>query len=552
MKSANETVNNSRHVKIFDTTLRDGQQCPGAGMSIEQNLQYARLACDLRVDVLEAGFPSASDLDFQIVRTICEDIAGYDYKPTVAGLCQLREEQIIRTVESLQPLVQYKKARLHTYVPVDPELMHASLGKLADDKGRIVEDLYRLTKMAVDNGMEVQFSPEGYSRVGGNFDFVTELIRAAIEGGAVVINCPDTIGGAAIWEGEEYFVRKMSKHAAIMKAEFPEREITWSVHCHNDFGLAVQNSINAVVDGPCTQIEGCINGIGERAGNAALEQCIMILKHFSQSVDKDDPYFTTIVTDKLQEISDFVGHNMLPRQPHWPVSGDNAAKHSSGGHTNAILKNPMAYQPFDPSDIGKEITFLFGPLSGGNHAKSIIEAAGYKCDDSEKAEIAQYIKNQYPQRRKGITDSELMDSYMIFRSPIAIDAVEYSKQSGKATVKLIGTIFGEAGTIEEESAGKDSALAAVKSALEKRFGAIQILNHRSHSDSVGIDARSISEIMIADSENNQYMGKASDHDIEISAIKAFIDAVNKAYVCRTYATTQESREKAAKPRLSVA
>lgn len=523
-----------KHVKIFDTTLRDGQQCPGAGMTFEQNLQYVNLACALRVDVLEAGFPSASALDFDIVNTICQEVTSLSYRPIITALCQLREEQVIRTIEALQPLVAQKKARLHTYVPVDPALMPASLGKLANDKNRIIADLYNLTSLAVEAGMEVQFSPEGYSRLGDNFDFVTELFRAAVQGGATVINCPDTIGGAAVWQGEDYFVQKMNKHSEIIKAEFPNHAITWSVHCHNDFGLAVQNSINAVMDGPATQIEGCINGIGERAGNAALEQCIMIIKHFSQCASKEDPYFTSICTDKLQEISDFVSKHMLLRQPHWPVSGDNAAKHSSGGHTNAILRNPMAYQPFDPSEIGKKISFLFGPLSGGNHAKSIIEAAGFICSDDEKAEIAQYIKKQYPQRRKGITDSELIDSYMHYRAAIIIESIEYSKQLGKATVKLTGTINGTESTFEEATEGKDSALAAVKTLLEKNFGSIQILSHRSQSDAVGIDAGSISEILIIDSDGNQFVGRSVDPDIEISAIKALIDAVNKAFVVRRF------------------
>lgn len=527
---------NDRHVKIFDTTLRDGQQCPGAGMSFEHNLQYARLACDLRVDVLEAGFPSASDLDFNIVRTICEEVATMQHKPVIAGLCQLREEQVIKTIESLQPLVSFGKARLHTYVPVDPELMPASLGKLATDTGRIISELYRLTKMAVEAGMEVQFSPEGYSRVGKNFDFTTELIRAAIEAGATVINCPDTIGGASSFEGDEYFVKKMSRHAEIMRAEFPDRPITWSVHCHNDFGLAVQNSVNGVMDGPATQIEGCINGIGERAGNAALEQCIMIIKHFSESANKENPFYTTVITDKLQAISDFVSKHMLPRQPHWPVSGDNAAKHSSGGHTNAILKNPMAYQPFDPKEIGKKISFLFGPLSGGNHAKSIIENFGYACADSEKAEVAQFIKNQFPLRRKGITDDELMQAYIQYRQPMHIDSIEYSKQSDRSKVQFSGRFFTEEpGHFEEENAGRDSALAAVKNAIEKRFGPFQILSHRSHSESAGIDACSISEIYIVDEYENQFRGNGSDQDIEISAIKALIDAVNRAYVLRHFA-----------------
>ena len=281
-----------KHIKIFDTTLRDGQQCPGAGMSFEHNLRYAQLACELRVDILEAGFPSASALDFEIVHTISEQYGTSPTSPIIAGLCQLRANQVERTVEALAPSIRHNKARLHTYVPVDPELMAASLGDRADDKAQIVRDTFRFIQMAAMAGCEVQFSPEGYSRVGCNFDFTTELIRAAIEAGATIINCPDTIGGACKLEGESYFVNNMKRHADIIAREFPNHAITWSVHCHNDFGLAVENTIRAVFDGPATQIEGCINGIGERAGNAALEQCVMIVKQFGE-VAQTGPCHTT-------------------------------------------------------------------------------------------------------------------------------------------------------------------------------------------------------------------------------------------------------------------
>lgn len=524
----------ARQIKVFDTTLRDGQQCPGAGMSFEKNLEYANLACDLKVDVLEAGFPSASALDFEIVHSIAALVRKRQgFRPVVAGLCQLREEQVIRTIEALAPLIPLGKARLHTYVPVDPELMPASLGSLAANKALIVEEVYRLVKMARDAGMEVQFSPEGYSRMRDNFQFTTELILAAIKAGATIINCPDTIGGACSAEGSDYFVHNMNLHAAIVAREFPDRAITWSVHCHNDFGLAVQNTLNAVFDGPATQIEGCINGIGERAGNAALEQCIMLIKQFGGKRAK--AVYTGIETPYLQLISDFVGEYMLPRQPHWPICGENAAKHSSGGHTNAILKNPLAYQPFDPSQVGRSITFLFGPLSGGNHAKAIIEAAGFLCKESEKAEIAQYIKDRYKERRKGITDEELLRSYIEYRQPIKVERVDYSRDGDRSVVRMFGRFFGEDRSIEETHQGKDSALAAAKTALEKQFGKIQVLAHRSQSESAGVDACSISEIVIADERGKQYAGVGKDHDIEISAIRALANAVNKAFIDRHYA-----------------
>jgi 2-isopropylmalate synthase len=545
-------------IKIFDTTLRDGQQCPGAGMSFNQNLEYARLAAMLRIDVLEAGFPSASNLDFDIVHKVAEqarDSGGF--VPTIAALCQLREEQVIRTIESLTPVIAIGRGRLHTYVPVDPELMSASLGKIADQKDQIIRDLYRLVKIAADAGLEVEFSPEGYSRMRENFDFTTELIRAAVSAGATIINCPDTIGGACIYEGPEYFVEKMKQHAAIISREFPDKDITWSVHCHNDFGLAVQNSLNAVFQGPARQIEGCINGIGERAGNAALEQCIMVLKHFGEKTAGGDVFTTDIATEHLQTISDFVNAHMLPRQPHWPVCGENAVKHSSGGHTNAILRNPLAYQPFDPSEVGRDISFLFGPLSGGNHAKSIIENSGFQCHDSEKAEIAQFIKDHYAERRKGITDEELMKAYFEFRAPIKIARVDYSKSAGKSSVVLHGSFFHDNGTILEQHEGRDSALAAVKKAIEKRFGAIEIVNHRSQSQGAGFDACSVSEIILEDDCKKQFVGKGKDQDIEIAAIRALIDATNKAYIDRHYSTmanpesAQSRRPRVQKP-LSVA
>lgn len=529
-------------VKIFDTTLRDGQQCPGAGMTFEQNLQYVDLACALKVDVIEAGFPAASSLDFAIVKAICERVNDLAEKPTIAALCQLREEQVVKTIEALQLLTACKKARLHVYVPVDPELMPVSLGEKSQNQAQIVRDVFNMVNMAASAGLEVQFSPEGYSRMQSNFDFVTELIRAAVGAGAGVINCPDTIGGACSLQNGDYFVEKMKEHAAIIKKEFPNRDVIWSVHCHNDFGLAVQNSINAVFKGPARQIEGCINGVGERAGNASLEQVIMVIKQFGATA-ADESFYTNVRTESIQAISDFVSQTMLPRQPHWPVTGDNAAKHSSGGHTNAILKNPLAYQPYDPSEIGKEITFLFGPLSGGNHAKAIIEKFGFVCRDSEKAEIAQYIKDHYKERRKGITDEELLSVYFEYRQPITVDRIDYTKSDHESTVTMYGDFFARKGEFKEANDGKDSALAAVKKACEAEIGAFQVLNHRSQSDATGFDARSISEIIIETARGKQFKGVGKDRDIELSAIRALIDAVNKAYIDRHFALVKPGESK---------
>jgi len=527
-------MDNSRHIKIFDTTLRDGQQCPGAGMSFENNIRYVELCMGIGFDVMEVGFPAASKLDFEIVNTITKQFSSNKSAPMFAGLCQLREEQVDITIDALKPAVPYQKARLHVYVPVAPDLMVLSLGELANQKPQIVKLLNDYVKKAVAAGMEVEFSPEGYSRMAENFDFVTDLIRAAVSGGATVINCPDTIGGACHLQGKEYFVEKLKRHAEIIDSEFSGNSVTWSTHCHNDFGLAVENSINAVFFGPARQIEGCVNGVGERAGNAAIEQCILIIKEFAKYQDSANPFYTNINTEKLQEVSDFISKNMLKRQPHWPINGDNAAKHSAGGHTNAILKNPQAYQPFDPGMVGQEVTFSFGPLSGGNHAKAIIEKFGYRCDEAEKAQIAQYLKDLYKERRKGITDEELLAGYCKYRQPIDVVEFDYSRSSNQSAVHLTGRFFGQEGHIHETHDGKDSALAALTAAVNRNFSGTSIQGHKSESDSEGIHARSISTIVLKDARGEIYKGIGEDQDIEISAMKAYIDAVNKAYVDSHY------------------
>lgn len=508
-------------------------------MSLANNIKYFKLASAMKIDIIEAGFPSASSLDYEIVNTIARETLCQSFQPVIAALCQLRAEQVETTIEALEPVNAIGKGRLHTYVPVDPELMAASLGGLSLNKSKIVEDVYRLVKLASSQGQQVQFSPEGYSRMRENFDFTTELIMAAVEAGATIINCPDTIGGASSLQGKDYFVKHMNIHADMVKKHYPDKEIVWSVHCHNDLGLAVQNSINGVFEGPARQIEGCINGIGERAGNASLEQCIMIINQFQNS--GEDSFYCQADIEAIQEISDFVDVHMLPRQPHWPITGANAARHSSGGHTNAILKNPMAYQPFDPRLIGKQVSFCFGPLSGGNHARSIIESHGFVCKEEEKAEIAQFIKDASMDRRKGISDAELIDLYFRFRQPMNINSLDYARQGSTSSVKIKGQFFGKEGLFEAGNTGKDSALAALKALIEEQFGAIAIISHESRSDSSGIDANSISTIVIEDEYQNRFQGSACDQDIEISAMRAFIDAVNKSFVCRYFAISGNSR-----------
>ncbi len=524
---------------IFDTTLRDGQQCPGAGMSFDNNLEYARLAAEAGIDVLEAGFPAASQTDFMIVNTIAQELSGKTDAPIIAGLCQTREKQVEITINALQPAVAHRKGRLHIYLPVDPQLMQDSLGQHAINKEQILKDIYQLIKQACDAGLEVEFSAEGYSRVRQNFDFATDTFRAAVSGGATILNCPDTIGGACKLQGADYFVEHMNQHAAIIRKEFPDKVITWSAHCHNDFGLALDNTMNAVFFGPATQVEGCINGIGERAGNVALEQCIMYIKNFGALGNGEHTFSTRVNTAKLKPLSDFVHRYMLPRQPHWPITGDNAAKHTSGGHTNAVIKNPLAYQPFDPLEVGNEITLSFGPLSGGNHAKVIIEQFGYRCDENEKASIAQFIKDFYADRRKGITDPELLQAYLYFRQPIKCTAFDYARNGNATTIKISGAFFNHDQGLELSSTSGDSSLAILHKAIEQYFPHFAIDSYHSQAATKGIESLCTSKITIRNEGGEFFSGAGEDLDIEISALKALVMAVNSAFIHQHYRLSTE-------------
>jgi 2-isopropylmalate synthase len=521
-----------KKVYIFDTTLRDGQQSPGAGMSFEDNITYADLADKLKIDVLEAGFPSASKTDFEIVNTISKRMTERKSNMIIAGLCQLRKNQVEITMDALRPSLEIGKARVHMYLPVDPNLAQASLGSKNDNEQNI-KNVYELVKLASDEGFEVEFSAEGYSKLGDTFDYVTDVFRAAVSAGVSVINCPDTIGGACEREGENYFVHNMSKHAKIIKEEFPDRDIIWSAHCHNDLGLALENSMNAVFDGPARQIEGCINGVGERAGNASLEQCVMFLNLFGKQ--KECHYYNDIDISNFKTISDFIGERMLSRQPHYPITGLNSARHTSGGHTNAILNNPLAYQPFHPESVGNEISFVFGPLSGGNHAKKIIEENGYICDDKEKAKIAQQIKDIYHERRKGITDEELITAYKKIRAPINATSIDYGKSNGETYVELKGNFFGNT-DIRITDHSENSALSALLKGIQEHIPEVNISDYFSRSlKNDGINSKSESTIIIKAGENSPtFEGVATDQDIEISTLKALIAATNELHVETNY------------------
>ncbi len=267
----------------------------------------------------------------------------------------------------------------------------------------------------------------------------------------------------------------------------------------------------------------------------------MNIRHFGNLPHLAHKVHTNADISYLKDISDFIAEKMLPRQPHSPITGKNATSHTSGGHINAILKNPMAYQPFDPKHIGSEISFVFGPLSGSNHARQIITNLGYECREDEKVTITQAIKDYYQDRRKGITDDELIMAYKAFRAPIRLDNLTYAKDASNTTTLTLHGKFFDLPEISVSYIGRGSALSAINNAIAANLPGIAVEDYNSHSEGHTIDALCASNITVSLNGNNRFHGHARDEDIEISAIKAFIDAVNNAYVETKFAVKKEQK-----------
>jgi 2-isopropylmalate synthase len=383
-----------------------------------------------------------------------------------------------------------------------------------------------LVSIAVSSGYEVEFSCEDYSRSYDNFNFVNDLLMAVAQAGVSIINVADTVGIASKYQGEKYFVNILNRHELNIRSSYPQ--ITWAVHCHNDFGLALENTMNAIVDGPVREIQGCINGIGERAGNVALEQCIMIIEEFL-----NEKFYHTVNLTEINEISDFVSQKMLKKNCYMPIVGSNIAKHSAGGHTNALLVDPKSYQAFDLNKINTNMSLVFGPSSGGNHAKKIFESFGYYVDEHEKTDIACKIKKLIA-RKKIFSHKDMLEAYIKLRSPIKIDFISCKKENSKLKINIRGKLFDLSEFIiicldQKEAVGEFSKL------IELYFKKIEKINYK------------ISEILLKNKltkykcymeisidSKETFKGEAVSSNTFIALIRAFTNTINQSYVYHNY------------------
>ncbi len=374
----------SEKLIIFDTTLRDGEQAPGFNMNLEEKLRMARQLEKLNVDVIEAGFPIASEGDFLAVREIAKRIRNC----VVAGLCRTKKQDIDRAWQALQ---YARKPRIHTFIATsDLHLKH----KLKKTRSEALKDAVWAVKYARSLCEDVQFSAEDATRTDPAFLF--DIFSAVIEAGATVLNVPDTVGFALPWEFGELIAQIKEKVQDIDR-------VTLSVHCHDDLGHSVSNSLTAVVHG-ARQVECTINGIGERAGNAALEEIVMSIKTRHTVFPCNIDVVTTELYSTSQLLTEITG---VAVQPNKAVVGRNAFAHEAGIHQDGVLKNPLTYEIMTPESVGVPGNqIVLGKHSGRNALNHRLQQMGFQLTREQLQKVYEAFTH-LADARKMVTDEEI-------------------------------------------------------------------------------------------------------------------------------------------------
>jgi len=373
-------------VKIFDTTLRDGEQSPGCSMNLEEKVRLARKLQSLGVDIIEAGFPIASDGDFAAVRAVAAECR----EVTVAALCRTAEPDVVRAAEALRAAAH---PRIHTFVATSDIHLEYKLKKTRSEVIRMTRDAVRLARGFAE---EIEFSAEDATR--SDVTYLCDVFAAAVDEGATILNVPDTVGYTLPTEFAE-LVRTVRERVVGDRTD-----ITISVHCHNDLGLAVANSLAAVTAG-ARQIECTVNGIGERAGNASLEEVVMALKvradrlPFANRIDTQQIYSTS------QLLSRTIGFGV---QPNKAIVGRNAFAHEAGIHQHGVISNPLCYEIMTPESVGVTSNELVLGKHSGRHALALrYEELGYVLETNE-LDAAYRSFTELADRKKCIYDQDLI------------------------------------------------------------------------------------------------------------------------------------------------
>ncbi|MDD2710355.1 MAG: 2-isopropylmalate synthase [Verrucomicrobiae bacterium] len=507
-------------VLIFDTTLRDGEQCPGASMNLRQKLEVARQLARLGVDIIEAGFPVISEGDFESVKTVATQVRG----PIIAGLARCVPKDIDAAAAALKPAG--KRARIHVFLGTSKIHRDFKLGKARAEIIRLaIEGVKRARKYVRD----VEFSPEDASRT--ELDFLIEIVEAAIGAGATTINMPDTVGYATPEEHGRMF-------AEVIRGAKNSGDAIFSCHCHNDLGLAVANSLSAVRNG-ARQVEGTINGIGERAGNAALEEVIMSLH------TRRDFFVPAHTNARLKEI--VKTSRLVTRmcgfvvQRNKAIVGDNAFAHGAGIHQDGILKKRETYEIMDPVAIGWGTTELPLTKHSGRHALAIrLKHLGYELDKEELDAVFARFKG-IGDRKKFIYDDDLATLVGDRISEVAeIWALDYlSVTSGNqtvptATVRLKKSQRGKEPLMMQDAGTGDGPVDASFRTIERLTGKRgKLLDYQLRAVSQGKDAIGEVTVKVDFGDKVPVTAKGSSTDIIEASAHAYLNAINRTLAFAT-------------------
>ncbi len=495
-------------VIIFDTTLRDGEQSPGAAMTRDEKLRIAKVLEKLRVDVIEAGFAMASPGDFEAVKAIASTIT----ESTVCSLSRALEKDIDRAAEALKPA---KRGRIHTFIATSPIHMQHKLCMNPED---VIKQAVFAVKRARNLIDDVEFSCEDAGR--SEIDFLCRIIEATIDAGATTINIPDTVGYALPHQFAETIKTLIERIPNAHKAIF-------SVHCHNDLGLAVANSLSAVVNG-ARQIECTINGLGERAGNASLEEVVMALKTRADSLKLSTGVDTTQIVPASKLVSSITG---FPVQPNKAIVGANAFAHESGIHQDGVLKHRETYEIMRAEDVGWNTNrLILGKLSGRNAFKTRMEELNITFETPEALNDAFARFKDLADKKSEIYDDDLQALVSDVRSGsdlnekyklIDLSAGSKIGSSPNATITL--EINGNREVVSSSGSGP---VDAIFKAIEKsaRSGAKLALYNVS-AITTGTDSQGNVYVRL-DKNGRIVNGAGSDTDIVIASAKAYIHALN--------------------------
>jgi 2-isopropylmalate synthase len=502
-------VHNDDHVVVFDTTLRDGEQSPGIALSVHEKVEIAEQLARLGVDVIEAGFPAASQGDFDGV----EAIAGTVHGSVVAALCRTKPADVERAWEAIK---HADRPRIHTFISTSPIHREKKLRMSAD---QVLAETARAVAQAASYCGDVEFSAEDATRT--ELDFLVDVFAAAVENGATTINIPDTVGFAM---PQEYVAILDAVRERVPRAD----EVVWSVHCHNDLGLATANSLAALRAG-ARQVEVCVNGIGERAGNTALEEVVMALRTHHATLGLTTQVDTREIARTSRLVSMLSGY---PVQPNKAVIGANAFSHESGIHQHGVLMERTTYEIMNPEDIGLTggSTMVLGKHSGRHAFVDALAQLGFVLPTEALERAFAHFKDM-ADRKVTLTDSDLVALATEEDTSGAVGGVwsfDWIAVAGgtdvapRATVRLSR----EAETAEADATG-DGMIDAACNAVAKATGvdaillAFQVAAVTPGSDAVG-DVSVQVEVA-----GQRVSARGVSTDVVEASARAFLHAVNK-------------------------